>query len=207
MDPHAYYHFSHSVWIASFWVGVAPTLESLNIIMLLIVNFVLQSYFCALVSVNMGHMSKMGIEDDDLEGLLSWRTTSAHDFSNYDSITNTSLAARVCGGWSAAIVSSDQDRAYESFDTYIGDGGILLGGPGLCMICLVCWFMLVAVDVMDNVHCSVAMWSHWKKGLPTDVHKDIHGNFSVQAAQHCACGVAPSVGDLPEVGDCLCAPL
>ena len=89
MDPHAYFHFSNSVWIASLWVGIAPTAESLAIIMLLTLNALLQAYFCVLIAMNMGVMSHMGIEDADLEGLLSWRTTAAHSFMNYDSITNT----------------------------------------------------------------------------------------------------------------------
>merc|ERR1719284_346045 len=122
--------------------------------------------------MNMGVRSNMHIEDDDLEGLLSWRTSSAHDFKNYDATTNTSLAARACGGWSALTLSSDQTRIHESFDTYIGDHGILWGGTALCMICLVCWFFLVAVDVMDNLHCSVAVLVHWNKGGPTEVTED-----------------------------------
>ena len=177
MDPNAYYHFSNSVWIASFWVGVAPIAESVAILMLLMANTVLQLYFCVLLVMNMGNRAHMGIEDNDLRGLLSWRTTAAHDFKNYDANTNTSLAARVCGSWSAAIVSSDQMGAHESFASYVGDVGVVWGGPGLCMVCLICWFSLLAVDVRDNLHCSVAMWSHWTRGLPTHVHRNRKGAF------------------------------
>ena len=177
MDPHAYYHFSQSVWVASFWIGIAPTAESVNIVVLLVVNGILQMYFCVLIAMNMGHQDNMGIEDDDLIELISWRTTSAHDFSNYDATTNTSLAARVCGSWGAVVMSAVQVDAEEAFGAYMGSG-ILWGGVGLCMVCLVCWFFLVAVDVMDNLHCSVAMLAHWKRGGTTEVSKDIYGTFS-----------------------------
>ena len=148
------FYFDESVWSAAAWVGHLSFVESATVSVVLIVNVCVQLYFTILVVLNLGDYSDISLADNDLKGFLAWRVTSAHHVKNYDEITNTSLATRVCDHWPGIIASYDQMQHVKAFDSYTGDGSqfdLALGGPGLALLCVMCWICLVAKDVLDNL--------------------------------------------------------
>ena len=157
------YEFSESVWSACAFVGVVPCWESLTLMVAMALNTLIQVYFSALIMMNLGGLSDIGLADEDLEGFLSWRVSLAHHVTNYDEITNTSLATRVCHGWQANIASYTQLEYVSSFSSYQGDGDfvdLVFGGPGLALLCIWCWLSLVMLDFLDNWDFSAALLSN-----------------------------------------------
>ena len=157
------YCFSESVWVATAWVGHASFVESCAISATLMVNCFIQLYFTILVNSNLGFYDDAALSDHDLDGFLAWRITSAHHVKNYDEITDTSLATRVCDHWPGITASYDQSQHVTAFGSYTGDGSnydLALGGPGLALLCVMCWLCLVAADVLDNLDFSIALLSN-----------------------------------------------
>ena len=157
------YEFSESVWSASAFVGVVSCWESLTLMVAMALNTLIQVYFSALIVMNLGDLSDIGLADEDLEGFLSWRVSLAHHVMNFDEITNTSLATRVCHGWQANIASYTQLEHVSSFSSYLGDSDfvdLVFGGPGLALLCIWCWLSLVMLDFLDNWDFSAALLSN-----------------------------------------------
>ena len=67
--------FSDSVWCASAFVGVVSFWESLILVAAMALNTLIQVYFSALITMNLGSLSDIGLADEDLEGFLSWRVS------------------------------------------------------------------------------------------------------------------------------------
>ena len=149
-----------SVYYASLWVGMFGHADSIMTCILLVLNVVMQFYFCTLIALNLGSVDEMGLSTDQLESFLHWRLSVAHHVDHYDSTSNTSLASRVCDGFGGLTASHTQKDAFDNFDSYLGDGSlvdVLLGGPGLCLLALACWFCLVAEDLLSNLEFSYAL--------------------------------------------------
>ena len=160
------YIFTESVWSAAAWVGLTSSCDSFFLSFVCVLNVLIQAYFTLLISLNLGRLSDMALSDSDLEGFMFWRFTSAHHVRNYDEITGTSLATRVCGTWPAITASYDQLQQVQAFSSYVGDASlfdILLGGPGLAMLCVMCWVSWVSVDVLDNLDFSIALLSNTRQ--------------------------------------------
>ena len=134
------YQLHESVWDATLWIGLASSWPSLITGLLMLMNIGVQAYFCYLISDHLGGISDMSLGDEDLDGFLSWRITAAHHVRHYDEVTNTSLATRVCGQWSAATASYDQMQVgYVSQRSLVFLFSVqLLPGSGraLCSGCL-----------------------------------------------------------------------
>ena len=149
-----------SVYYASLWVGMFGHADSIMTCVMLVLNVVMQFYFCALIAINLGSVDEMGLSTDQLESFLQWRLSVAHHVDHYDSTSDTSLASRVCDGFGGLTASHTQKDAFDNFDSYLGDGAfmdVLFGGPGLCLLALACWFCLVAEDLLSNFEFSYAL--------------------------------------------------
>jgi len=88
-------------------------------IFLLVINLAVQGMFCYIV---MQALSVANITPDTVEGLKSWRRSSAHDYANYNTVRGQSMAARVCAQDTALDMSASQTTMYASLKAYIGEG-------------------------------------------------------------------------------------
>ena len=160
------YTFPESVWFAAAWIGFTSRHDAFSLSFIYLLNMVIQLYFCILIHVNLGNLGDMGLADSDLEGFMFWRFTSAHNINDYDAITHTSLATRVCDNWPGITASYNQLQHVMAFGSYIGEGtfsDVALGGPGLAFLCVMCWVSWVSVDVLDNLDFMIAVVSNRRK--------------------------------------------
>jgi len=159
---HGVHPFQESVWDAAVWIGTAAWCDSILTGTMIVLNIFMQFYFCLLLALNLGDLASVSLSDDDLTSFLHWRISSAQHIQYYDEVSNTSLASLLCGdtAWGKTTSSYHQLDVYSDFQDYLGDGEMIdkvLGGPGLCLLALACWFCLVADDVLNNYEYSHAL--------------------------------------------------
>jgi len=80
-----------------------------------------------------------------------WRESSGHAVSEYDPVSQKSLAERVCDGDKSLHVSGIQMALIEDIQKYLKPGEVGISsyftGQVLCMVALVCWYLMVAKEV------------------------------------------------------------
>jgi len=129
---------------------------------MVVMNNIMQLYFCTLIAVNLGGVEEIGLSDKDMLNYLHWRVSVAHHVNHYDPVSDTSLASRVCDGFGGLVSAELQKNSADNFDAYLGNGDLkdlFLGGPGLCLLALACWFCLVSEDILSNFEFSYALLS------------------------------------------------
>jgi len=152
------YIFNESVWDASLFLGVVDGIfEAGDMILLGLLNLAIQGYFCALLweldLVNTNNEFQNFVND-----FIQWRIGVAHQAENYDPLTDTSLAQRVCQEYGGTIESRRHQNDYESYKLYFDARDSLrspeLQGPGLLMLSLTLWIALICKEVISIIGFS-----------------------------------------------------
>jgi len=168
------YEIRESIWDAAFFIGLSALGCGGSVVMflLLLCNTGCQLLFCFVVANNFGESK---LSDITMEGLRKWRDHIAHDVRQLDSLTDTSLASRVCSeeGRMYLAVSENQADMVETIDAYRGQGGTLSAfgsipeGSIICVLAVLCWYLWIATDihvVVDRCRALLAvkrgLWCH-----------------------------------------------
>eukprot|EP00928_Gymnodinium_smaydae_P045615 TRINITY_DN30384_c0_g1_i1.p1 TRINITY_DN30384_c0_g1~~TRINITY_DN30384_c0_g1_i1.p1 ORF type:complete len:1011 (+),score=159.48 TRINITY_DN30384_c0_g1_i1:156-3188(+) len=118
------YEITESIWDVAPFIGLKALGcgGSLMTFLVLLINVFMQAAFCMIILNNLAQES---FGEEDLEGLKSWRMSTAHDARNLNTITMTTLASRVCGEDGALSVSTNQAIALEEVRRYLPGEGLL----------------------------------------------------------------------------------
>ena len=139
------YELADSVWESIILVGVpgvTPMGGSVYSIFLLLLNIVVQSVFTVIV---LQTQTTPIFTDDTVLAFRDWRRNIAHQFSNMDTNTEISLAARVCAGDASLAVSTGQAATQSILSTYMSPNHVLgvASGPLMCCLAMFCWLLIV----------------------------------------------------------------
>eukprot|EP00930_Biecheleria_cincta_P030438 TRINITY_DN21086_c0_g1_i2.p1 TRINITY_DN21086_c0_g1~~TRINITY_DN21086_c0_g1_i2.p1 ORF type:complete len:871 (+),score=128.21 TRINITY_DN21086_c0_g1_i2:27-2615(+) len=145
------YVFGESVWDIAVFIGtdVLGTAGSIQTMVLVVISILMQVVFVMIAYFNFlePQLSQATIDD-----ISAWRTSSGHDLLSYDPVTGSSLTARVCAKDGSLSVSGSQMTLYEEIEAYLQsdtDSELqgIFDGQLLCIVALVCWFLMVAKEM------------------------------------------------------------
>jgi len=149
------YCFNESVWDSTLFVGlVEGGLASVDMVLIAMLNFGIQAYFCGLL-FNLGLVDSPGaVFKEEMQDFVQWRMGVAHQAENYDPLTNTSLAQRVCQEYGGTIASRSQQNDFERYHEYLDlktNKSSYFQGPGLLMLALALWMALILKEIISVV--------------------------------------------------------
>ena len=92
------------------------------------------------------------VTEATVEEALTWRRSSAHSLTEFDSVVGKSLGERVCSGDRSLHISGIQISLYEEISKYLYPVGAdsftaFFNGQTLCIVALLCWYMMVAKEI------------------------------------------------------------
>ncbi len=145
-----YYTFGESTWDLVMLIGMGSLgpLGALQTIILVIMNVLMQGVFVGIAWFN---FLEPDVDAQTIQDAFRWRRSSAHSLSEYDTVSRMSLAERVCGGDKSLHLSGVQMNLFDNIDQYLKPDRAGLetyfAGPVLCMVALICWYMMVGKEV------------------------------------------------------------
>eukprot|EP00930_Biecheleria_cincta_P000662 TRINITY_DN10150_c0_g1_i2.p1 TRINITY_DN10150_c0_g1~~TRINITY_DN10150_c0_g1_i2.p1 ORF type:complete len:1273 (+),score=160.06 TRINITY_DN10150_c0_g1_i2:114-3821(+) len=150
------YRFSESVWDITLFIGTDALglLGSAQALLLLMTNIFMHIVFVGIAMVN---FLEPAYGKDDVESMQQWRETYGHAYAHYDGPSGSSLVSRVCGGDKSLLNSAVQSQMLSNLREYLSQqkssSGLdtLLSGQLLCLVALLCWFLMV----FHEIHCTV----------------------------------------------------
>jgi hypothetical protein len=148
-----------SAWQVCLLIGTPAvgTAASAYLVVLLVLNAVVQGIFCMVVIQS---LSVPGITAVTVDGLRSWRTSTAHEYKNYNSVLGLSMAARVCMEDSALESSASQAQLFTQLKGYIGESDAnWLGnsGPMMTTMALFMWLLTVSKEINAIISFQTAV--------------------------------------------------
>lgn len=192
---HAMYEFEHSAWD----VGIFPFVRmmsvgsSVNVMVVFVFNFLLQLTFTCII---LAYFCQPEIDQEMIDDLKFWRVSVAHDLRWMDTVTQQSLARKVCnkGGESGGLYMSgavqtavQQVLNYIPTDRYREDEeseemntlsafffSIIFAiraewiGMILCLMCLVVWWLTCILELKTWLDSVEGIWN-----LPSAEHTKI----------------------------------
>ncbi|CAL1148012.1 unnamed protein product [Cladocopium goreaui] len=146
------YAFQGSTWDLALFVGTDAigTFGAIHTFILVLATFAIQVVFVGVVMLN---FSAPRVDKESVADASRWRLATGHFHEFYDSITQASLTARVCGNDRALHVATGQASLYQTVATYLGsnDNLVLFKGPVLGMVAVTLWFLMVSDDVTTTL--------------------------------------------------------
>lgn len=145
-----YYTFGESTWDLVMLIGMGSLgpLGALQTIILVIMNVLMQGVFVGIAWFN---FLEPDVDAQTIQDAFRWRRSSAHSLNEYDTVSRMSLAERVCGGDKSLHLSGVQMNLFDNIDQYLKPDRAGLetyfAGPVLCMVALICWYMMVGKEV------------------------------------------------------------
>jgi len=139
-----------SMWSVMAIVGINTVLgnwASWYLTFLFFLNVAMQTAFLWIIIVS--SMTKANYDEESVFEIRSWRRNVAHHISNYDELTDTSLAHRVCTGDSGLSVSAQISGKFDEVDEYIQHGYLV--GTMMCALALVSWYMTLGKEGLSIV--------------------------------------------------------
>ena len=107
----------------------------------------LQALFVYLLGTT--NLTKPTYDDDAIGQYRSWRRNEAHSITNYDAISDSSLASRVCAGVVVASSASISDD-YAEISEYLKDSGTK--GTFMAGLALIAWYCTVSKEMNATVN-------------------------------------------------------
>eukprot|EP00438_Fugacium_kawagutii_P026423 Skav202845 [mRNA] locus=scaffold954:3431:9655:- [translate_table: standard] len=104
------------------------------------------------IGVGMAGVISSNVDSPDDVAVVSirWRRWSGHAMSEYSTVSRESLAERVCALDKSLSTSGIQVLLYENIGKYLKPEAqgyeVLFTGPVLCLVALVCWYLMVAKE-------------------------------------------------------------
>ena len=191
LDADADVQLEASLWTMPLLVGssVFGCGASVLLTALLVVNIFVQYAFAIIVKTTMIQPFKPG----DVDELLSWRRTTAHDATFYNPITKKGLAVRVCSNDPTIIYGSGQRDLYAQLVTYLGanrDGSVESGGLGplMCLLSLFAFLLVVACEVNATVRIGAAVLALPRGRATVLSMDDAAGKLSIERLSHARLG-------------------
>ncbi|CAJ1368514.1 unnamed protein product [Effrenium voratum] len=145
-----YYSFGESTWDLVLFIGTGALgpMGSLQTFILAIVNVLMQGIFVGIAWFN---FLAPDINESTVQDAFRWRRSSGHSLSYYDEVSMESLAKRVCDEDKSLHISGIQVQLIEDIRKYLkpdAEGmGVFFTGQVLCMVALICWYLMVAKEV------------------------------------------------------------
>ena len=180
-----------SMWHSALFVftPVCGVGASAVCVFLLAINLLVQGVFCFIVMVS---LSIPNITPATVEHLKNWRRSSAHDFSNYNTVLGKSMAARVCAQDGALDMSASQSSMYTNLKSYIGEGDASFfgaSGPTMTTLALFMWLLTVLREINETWTVTAAVLRKRSGGGGTLVTKDTNGGPEIEQLGdvRCAC--------------------
>mmetsp|Transcript_103276 Transcript_103276/g.301297 ORF Transcript_103276/g.301297 Transcript_103276/m.301297 type:complete len:1109 (+) Transcript_103276:88-3414(+) len=150
------YAFQPSMWDVQFFVGKFLTpADSFMVIIFAVLNFLVQVFFVVVV----WEMTTATLTDQTVEDYVHWRFSEGHRLSNYDYLTNTSLARRVCDNYGANNVAANQQTQTANFYAYSPPGAFFQTGTWLCVMSVLIWCVTLLIDLWNTECFAVALLS------------------------------------------------
>jgi len=149
------YTLSGSMWDVSILLGILPDdmAGTIYCVLLLLVNTMIQSAFCYILTVN---LTETQFSEDIILGFRSWRRNVAHSSSFMESLTEVSLASRICSQDSSLELSNQQADAHADLLNYLEGNGTLM-----CTLTIFLWTLTVMKELTAIVSLCTAVY-----GLP-----------------------------------------
>ena len=127
-------------------------LGSVQLVALLIVNVSFQLVFVFICYFN---FMEPEIGQQTVQDAKSWRLQTAHTLSQYDEVTKSSLAARVCELDMSLHVSGTQTSLRKNLLDYLKDKPgtfeAFFNGQALCMVAVLTWFLMVFKEMNQAI--------------------------------------------------------
>ncbi|CAE7235057.1 unnamed protein product, partial [Symbiodinium sp. CCMP2456] len=145
-----YYRFGESTWDLFLFIGTGALgpLGSLQTFLLAVVSMTMQIVFTGIAWYN---FLSPEVDEDTIRDAFRWRRSAGHVLSQYDPLSKSSLAERVCALDKSLPTSGIQMALYENIIRYLKPRaeGVesFFTGERLCLVALLCWYLMVAKEV------------------------------------------------------------
>lgn len=145
-----YYVFGESTWDLVMLIGTGSLgpAGAIQTIVLVVMNILMQGVFVGIAWFN---FLEPDVDAQTIQDAYRWRRSSAHSLGEYDAVSKMSLAERVCSGDKSLHLSGVQMGLFDDIDKYLKPAkeGLesYFAGPVLCMVALICWYMMVGKEV------------------------------------------------------------
>jgi len=138
--------FDLSMFLGSGHLGLFGTFQT---IALLLLTMLMQAVF---IGIGLMNFLEPAVTEATVEEALTWRRSSAHSLTEFDSVVGKSLGERVCSGDRSLHISGIQISLYEEISKYLYPAGAdsfttFFNGQTLCIVALLCWYMMVAREI------------------------------------------------------------
>ena len=150
LTPQEYYKFAASTWDLVLFAGHERVgrVGSIQSIVLVCATILMQGVFAGIAWFN---FLISEIDESTVADALQWRLSAAHSSTQYDAVVGKSLVERVCAEDKSLHVSGIQMTLYDDIQKYLqlDQVGVasFFNGQTLCIVALLCWYMMVAKEV------------------------------------------------------------
>lgn len=130
--------------------------DTLLICFLCAINLFLQLFFLNVIAK---YMVEQDLGEDNLKEFLDWRLRDAHSLKNWDELSNTSLAYRVCNDYGGNIIANVQQSLKKDVSKFMQQDSIFLAGPWLAIVSIIVWSATVLREVCKSYDFTIALLS------------------------------------------------
>ena len=131
--------------------GALGPVGSCQTVILLIMNVLMQGIFVGIAWFN---FLEPDVDDTTIRDAFRWRESSGHSLTEYDAVSGSSLAERVCNGDKSLHLSGVQMTLYEDIQKYLkpGQEGVsaYFTGQVLCMVALVARLKVTSLELQKK---------------------------------------------------------
>eukprot|EP00927_Polykrikos_kofoidii_P003832 TRINITY_DN1153_c0_g1_i7.p1 TRINITY_DN1153_c0_g1~~TRINITY_DN1153_c0_g1_i7.p1 ORF type:complete len:806 (-),score=80.16 TRINITY_DN1153_c0_g1_i7:42-2459(-) len=190
---HAEYAIEESIWSSVLFIGATPRLGSGGGTVLFVLFFIQISILFVLANVVASNFTENEYANwtDDFH---HWRTNFAHSDVYYDSISNKSLATRVCEDSKAMAFSSFHGEFIHDLNEYKYKSKYF-GGPTMCCTAVILWLVSIIRELVLTVE-ALTVWSSLPRSKRTEVFHHEDQSWSLNSVSFlklamvwCVCGI------------------
>ena len=125
---------------------------------LLLINLAIQVVFVVLV---WGIVEVPEFGEGTVDGFRAWRRNAAHSVTHMDTLSQLSLASRVCSGDAGLESSASQAYAYARIVAYLKTSWAFSPGDGIMMavLALTMWYLSIGREITTALSLMRAVWA------------------------------------------------